>query len=211
MNEGRIKVRKRPERLRLVTGEGADEDLALEALHSKDALGVLCEKYIPRIYGFALRRTGDILDAEDLTSSVFEKVVANIERFDSSRASFATWVYRIALNTLNDYFRAKRRKKEISYELHEGSKELAIPDYDEAVNLRMDVLRFVGELPSKYREVIELRYFAGMKVGEIAGVLGISETAASKRILRGLERLRSSLSEAKGAASSSECHEAPQK
>ncbi len=210
MDDGRIKIRKRTERLWLVTDKGADEALAREALRSKDALGALCERYISRIYGFVLRRTGDIQDAEDLTLSVFEKVVANIEKFDSSRASFSTWIYRIALNTLNDYFRAKKRKRDFFYDFQGSSKEHAVPALDDGVNMKMDILRLVGELPAKYREVIELRYFAGLKVGEIAEILRISETAASKRILRGLERLRLSLSGEKKANTVGECHEVPQ-
>ncbi|GEM_PF-373583 len=210
MRANRINLGKSSWRLRLVKDEESDEFLAREAVWSKEALGILCEKYIPRIYGFALRRTGDISDAEDITSSVFEKVVANIHGYDASKASFATWIYRIALNTVNDYFRARKRKMEISCDQHEGSFGLALAGVDEVVSSRVDILGLIGSLPSKYREALELRYFAGLRVGEIAQVLGISETAASKRILRGLERIRASFSEEIGEGTASEVNKAPQ-
>lgn len=60
----------------------------------------------------------------------------------------------------------------------------------ERVDLHIALLDLLQQLPAKYREAIALRYFARMRVLEVARALDITESAASKRILRGLEELR---------------------
>ena len=169
-----------------------EDDLAKEALESPEALERLCELYIPKIYGYVLRRVGTVADAEDITSTVFEKVIANLGAFDANRASFATWIYRISTNCLTDFYRARGRKRETPLEDGgvgtgvEGAGGDEIEEFDSHVAL----VDLIGRLPRRYQEALALRYFAEMSVGEVAGALEITETAASKRILRGLEGLR---------------------
>ena len=59
-----------------------------------------------------MKRVGNVQDAEDITSIVFEKVVSNLASFDESRASFTTWIYRIAMNSVTDFYRSRGRRKE---------------------------------------------------------------------------------------------------
>lgn len=169
--------------------KGAPEELVREALTSPRALEELCDHYMPKIYNYVLKRVGRVPDAEDITSTVFEKALSNLESYDSDKASFSTWLYRIATNCLTDYYRSRSRRKEAPLEegLTEGtggSESLS------RVELHLDLLELMEELPPKYREALGLRYFAGMRVLEVAETLDITESAASKRILRGLDELR---------------------
>lgn len=194
MREERIKgPEEKAIRFTVIPGELRPEDtLAKEALASPEALERLCDLYIPKIYGYVLRRVGTVADAEDITSTVFEKVIANLGAFDENRASFATWIYRISTNCLTDFYRARGRKRETSLEeAHSGtSLEYASGGDFEGLHSYMALVELMGRLPRKYQEALALRYFAGMSVGEVADTLEITETAASKRILRGLEGLR---------------------
>jgi RNA polymerase sigma-70 factor (ECF subfamily) len=192
MGDGRIqqpKKRSRAPKVRPGRG-GYPDNLVSEALTSPEALEELCDHYVPRIYNFVLRRVGRVQDAEDITSIVFEKVILNLRSFDESRASFSTWIYRIATNCVTDYYRSKGRKRESSLDdeamglRHPGDAGLQSADLHVAL---LDLLR---QLPPRYREAVALRYFAGMRVQEVAETLGITESAASKRILRGLDELR---------------------
>jgi RNA polymerase sigma-70 factor, ECF subfamily len=136
-----------------------------------------------------LRRVGRVQDAEDITSTVFEKMLANLDTFDPGKASFSTWLYRIALNCITDHWRARGRKKESFMEdelFAAGVSDGGIERLDAYVAL-VELLR---TLPTKYQEAVTLRYFGEMSVAEVARALGITETAASKRILRGLDELR---------------------
>lgn len=164
--------------------------LVSEAVSSPEALEELCDLYIPKIYGYVLKRVGKVPEAEDITSTVFEKVLVNLRSFDGNKASFSTWIYRIAMNCITDYYRVRGRKKELSIEDDPSSRALTADSGLERLDTYMVLVEMLRELPSKYQEALTLRYFGGMSVLEVAEVLDISETAASKRILRGLDRLR---------------------
>ena len=61
-----------------------------------------------RVYNYAYYSLLNSAEAEDVTSAVFVKVVANIDKYDASRASFGTWITRIAHNVLVDYHRTRK-------------------------------------------------------------------------------------------------------
>jgi RNA polymerase sigma-70 factor (ECF subfamily) len=193
MGDGRIQQqRKRSRALKVIPGraEGPPDHLVSEALTSPEALEELCDYYIPRIYNFVLRRIGAVEDAEDVTSIVFEKVILNLGSFDESRAAFSTWIYRIATNCVTDFYRSRGRRRESSLEGEANSARLAGDSGLQGADLHIALLDLLGQLAPRYREAVALRYFAGMRVQEVAETLGISESAASKRILRGLDELK---------------------
>lgn len=190
MPDGRIHETKgKTAKLSVVPDElGLPESLVKRAADDPEALEKLCELYVPKIYSYVLKRVGRVHDAEDITSTVFEKVLLNLDTFDRSRASFSTWIYRITLNCVTDYYRSRGRKREAS--LEETSAAVADDPDVERLELYMAVVELLQRLPVKYQEALTLRYFGEMRIMEVARVLGISETAASKRVLRGLAELR---------------------
>lgn len=188
MEQGRIQQPGKRPGLRIVRGEGGVEALVAEALESREALEELCGLYMTRIYNYVLKRVGMVQDAEDVTATVFEKVVVNLTSFNPAKASFSTWIYRIATNCVTDHYRSRGRRRESALE------DESMPDQWEAgferKDLYLGLLELLRKLPPKYREALALRYFANMRVQEVAETLGITESAASKRVLRGLEELR---------------------
>jgi RNA polymerase sigma-70 factor, ECF subfamily len=189
MSNGRIQPRKGTRRLRLIEGQaGVSGVLVREAMTSPDALEQVCDHYVPRIYNFILKRVGSVQDAEDLTSTVFEKVVVNLSTFDETKASFTTWIYRIATNCVTDFYRSRGRRRE-SY-LEDIEAEGGTAGEMDRADLYLVLLEMLKQLPVKYQEAVTLRYFGGLRVQEVADSLGITESAASKRILRGLDELK---------------------
>jgi RNA polymerase sigma-70 factor (ECF subfamily) len=192
MGDGRIyQSRKRQHDLRVVPGGAGefDETRAPEAADSPEALEQLFAAYAPRIYNYILKRVGRVEDAEDLTSVVFEKVVLNVHAFDGRKASFSTWIYRIATNCLTDFYRSRARRRETYLEDERPSEQVGGSDI-ERIDLYVVLLDLLDRLPARYREAVALRYFGGLRVQEVASALKITESAASKRILRGLDELR---------------------
>ena len=178
-------------RLAVIHGEReVTESLVHEASDSPEALEQLCDLYVPKIYSYVLRRVGRVEDAEDVTSTVFEKVLVNLDSYDGSKASFATWIYRIALNCITDFYRSRGRRKEDATDDSILRTRSGGDSGIERLDSYISVVELLGRLPPKYQEAVTLRYFAGMRVIEVAETLGITETAASKRILRGLDELR---------------------
>src|SRR5665647_2431544 len=82
-----------------------ETDLIEEAKTSPEAFGVLFERYYAKIFKYAMRTLGNRQDAGDITSLTFEKAIKHIGQYDAQRGSFATWLYRIAFNTVMDYYR----------------------------------------------------------------------------------------------------------
>ena len=82
--------------------------------------------YKNKVFGYIFNRIHDHAVAEELTSDVFVKVVANIEHFDPEKASVSTWVFVITRNTLIEHFRKRRDAEDID--------ELEIPMTDEPID-----------------------------------------------------------------------------
>ncbi len=160
-----------------------------EALTSPQALEDLCRKYMPRIHNYVLKRVGNVEESEDLTSTVFEKMIEGLEGYDAERASFATWLYRIALNAINDHYRKRGSRTEQDLEpladnLH-YSEESDVPRLERYLVL-VDLLE---GLPQRTQEVLTLRFFEDMSLEEISEIVDISQKAVSKRVIRGLKEL----------------------
>ncbi|RAW01534.1 RNA polymerase sigma factor [Pseudochryseolinea flava] len=80
---------------------------------SKDALNKLIEGHQSYIFNVALKYFNHIADAEDATQEVLIKVIANLGTFDSAKAQFRTWLYRI---TVNHFLNTKKGPLELRYE-----------------------------------------------------------------------------------------------
>ena len=83
----------------------------------------LYENYHGKVFGYLLERTGNREDAEDLCSTVFEKLCRVLLTYDREKASLSTWVYTVTRNTCLDYCR-RRRPSEILPEEPEAGEDL---------------------------------------------------------------------------------------
>lgn len=127
------------------------------------------EEFFPKIYNYIYYQIHDYAVCDDLVSSVFIKVVENIERFDEGKASFSTWIYTIARNTLIDYYRKAKTESDIEDYADTVKFSLSFEDayreYTEDCHGSTDALMEI--LNEKERSVIYLRYFEGLSFVEI--------------------------------------------
>ena len=154
------------------------------------ALGVLYDRYAGLVYGTGTRFLGDWGLAEDLVQDVFTSVWRNAARFDPSRASFATWVYRITRNRATDLIR--RRKARVRTVGGDSLPEPGEPDPTGEISRGFDVAAALSRLTPAHRELLVLAYFDGLSQREISTrtntPLGTvkSRTTAAMRTLRDL-------------------------
>ena len=152
------------------------------------ALGRLYDRYAGLIFGAGTRYLGDRGMAEDLVQDVFLSVWRNAASFDPSRASFATWVYRITRNRATDLIR--RRKARVRTVGADLSPEHGEPDPSGRLSRGFDVAAALSRLSPTYREVLTLAYFEGLSQREISARTGTplgtvkSRTTAAMRALR---------------------------
>jgi RNA polymerase sigma-70 factor (ECF subfamily) len=145
----------------------------------------------PLVYAYFARRTDRSADAEDLTARVFERVVMRLSAYEADKGTVKTWVLTMARNILIDELR--RRRPEAGADEREEllADASLVPsrgvDQDEAATIVRDLL---AQVPAQTREIFALRYADGMRHGEIADLLGLSEAAVKQRVSRVMRLLR---------------------
>ena len=156
--------------------------------------------YYKPIFGYIFRRTGNFDDTADITADTFFKAFTHIRNFSYKGISIKVWLYRIATNEVNQFYRQKQKHSSLFDRLDSESitmlKNYMNQDREELeAELQkhsqfMEVLHALKTLKSKYQEVISLRYFEGKTNKEIVQILGIQEGTVKSLISRGLEKLR---------------------
>jgi len=179
-----------------------EEELVKRAQKDPDAFAKLYDQYYPRIFGYVLRRTANLEAAQDITSETFLKALGKLWQFQWRNVSFSSWLYKIATNEINQYFRKAEYKKSVSLEeLQERGFELLSPhdpeneliEAQEKLKQHQDFLEIqkkITKLPAKYQEVIALRFFEKEQIGKIAEILGKKEGTIKSLLHRAVEKLR---------------------
>jgi len=168
--------------------EQAEERLLVEAAQKDPArFAEVYEINFERVYGFVARRVGDRDAAEDLTSEVFHKALANLRRFEWRGVPFAGWLLRIAANAIAD--RASRTGRELAMDDPPEVEDHAGVDLEE-VERRARLFCLVERLPADQRRVIAMRFAEEKSIREIAETLGRTEGAVKQLQFRGLSSLR---------------------
>lgn len=144
------------------------------------------------MYAFVARRVGDRDAAEDLTSEVFHKALANLGRFEWRGVPFAAWLLRMAANAIAD--RTQRAGKELVVDdpPQVAADATSLVDLEE-VEQRARLFRLVEQLPEDQRRVIAMRFAEEKSIREIAEVLGRTEGAVKQLQFRGLQSLRAQI------------------
>lgn len=157
---------------------GFDEHAVVEAAKAGEhsALTTLYEFYFPRVYRFVAARLGGGEDAEDVTEEIFLKVINNIGSFTWRGLPFGAWLFRIARNEVVSHTRRQRYRSataQLDEQIRDDSQD-HVADVERQSQL--DMVREAAEkLPEAQRQVIALRFGAGLSVAETASTLGKSE------------------------------------
>ncbi len=148
------------------------------------AFETLVRRYQQVLFTVALKLTGNVEDARDVTQNAFVRAYLKLDTYDPSR-KFFSWLYRIAVNeSLNA--RRGRRSHEPLEERIEADKE---SDPVERLETSGRVHAGLMALSKEYREVIVMRYFADLSYEEIAEAIGIPEKTVKSRLFSARQRL----------------------
>lgn len=158
------------------------------------------QQYYHPIFGYIFRRTGNFDDAADIAAETFLNAFRHIHRFTYRGISIKVWLYRIAANETNLYYR-HRRKQNNFMSLQEAESTQILSQYlkdDRAVletelachQQFLTIVHCLKELPVKYQEVLSLRYFEGKDIREISEIMALKEGTIKSLLSRGLDKLR---------------------
>ena len=137
-----------------------------------DAFTEFYRVYLPKVFRYISYKVSDVHLAEDLTSTVFEKALTKFKSYDEKKVAFATWVFRIARNTVIDHFRVSSRQRTVTLD------EMTAEPPAEAAHLterEVDVLRLMGN---------------GDANKIIAGTLGITLDTTKKHVRNVIDKLQ---------------------
>ena len=180
-------------------GGPADEAL-VERLRGgdADAGGQLVRRYDGLLLGYLRRLAGSEHLAEELHQATWLSVLENLDKFDprSAAGGFKAWLFRIATNKANDWWRRSGREQAAK-----GGLKLVVDAYAEAQDrpeADEQVARLreaIGKLPDAQREVLLLRYYSGLKFVDIAATLGCPLNTALGRMHKAMNKLKQMMEE----------------
>ena len=170
--------------------------LAKRAITDEEAFEELYEYFFPRVYNFIFARLKNSADADDVTSITFVKMNENLESYDSERAAFSTWLFRIANNALIDHTRHSNISHETEWDefLDPAAPEREEPE-QQMINSETSrgLLTALDKLNERERRIIELRYWGEQDTRTIAEIMSMSESNVRVTLHRAIGKLKNIL------------------
>jgi RNA polymerase sigma-70 factor (ECF subfamily) len=158
-------------------------------LNTPQGFEELYRNTFPRVYAYVASLLRDRSAAEDVTALAFERAYRKRTRFSARRGSPEAWVFGIARNAALDELRKLKRRAHLESE----PVDVWSPGPDEQAERafqREEVRAALASLDPRDRDLVALKFAGGLSNGEIARVLGISETNVGSRLYRAVEKLR---------------------
>jgi len=183
-------------RVDLANSETDLDILIKDACSDREAFARLYRMYYEIVFRYCCRRLFNRHAAEDVTSTVFFRVMSTISTFEGNSNGFRNWLYRIATNAVNDHLKtAKRRAETITNAAQEHNRGFAfVTESDNELQKKnLAVKQAILGLKPQYQTVITLRYFEKMKLIEIAEILGQNPATIRSQLARALIKLQKEL------------------
>jgi RNA polymerase sigma-70 factor (ECF subfamily) len=189
-----------------------EKEIIRRAKDDPEAFGAIFDEYHDAIFGYVLRRVGNVYASREITSETFFRALDRLWQFRWRNISISSWLYRIATNEINQHF---RREKRAPYSLNflfeeKGFEPVGNPGLlEEFIEQERELARaeewqrvrgFIEKLPEKYQEVVTLRYFENKTISEIAGILDKKEGTVKSLLSRAVVKLKSERNPGAGEA-----------
>lgn len=159
-----------------------------------DSFGALYDLYADKIYKYIYYRTNHKETAEDITSLSFIKALENLASFRPEKGSFSSWLYRIAHNSVIDYYRGEKPSAVLLDEtlpLADGKDIESDIDKD---YLAGEAKKYLDSLSQTQREIVIMRVWDELSYKEIAEIIGKSEENCKVIFSRAIASLRGRVS-----------------
>jgi RNA polymerase sigma-70 factor, ECF subfamily len=172
--------------------ERDDASIVLAAQEDTAAFGDLYDRYLDRIYRYVRSRVPSRDEAADLTQEIFLRALDALPAYQDRGLPFAAWLFRIARNAVTDAYR--RRRRDWSIDALPAWLSSADGNAPDDAALRREALEqlaaLIARLDPAKRDLLALRFAAGLTAAEIALITGRSEAAVKKQMSRTLNHLK---------------------
>lgn len=168
-------------------------DLIILAKKDSNYFAPIYKKYHEKIFRFVYQRMDNQEDAADITSQVFLKALINLNKYEFRGYPFSSWLYKIALNEVNQHYRKTKNKRMVNVE--EANIKDIIEEVGDLFNegKREKLLKSLSCLDEDKLTLIEMRFFEKRAFKEIGEVLGITENNAKVRTYRVLKEMKKNM------------------
>jgi RNA polymerase sigma-70 factor, ECF subfamily len=173
--------------------------LLLARKGNEDAFQRLYREIYDPVAAYVNRRVVNSADAEDIIADVFGKFLMRLDRYDGVKGSVLTWIVSMARHAVIDHHRRVSPATVDSDEMAEllaGQRPGALQALIQEEDLHR-VLALLQKQPPLIREMFDLRFGQGLRVKEVAVVVGISQDAAKQRFARTLKQFQVELTDEK--------------
>lgn len=152
------------------------------------------QEYAPALYRFAFYQLHDAAAAEDLVAEVMSRMIARINTFVPGEATLQAWLFRIARNLIADYYRARKRRPQVSLEGWLDAEPASEPGRDDAsldtVLTRDELQAGLDAITDEQRQVVLLHVIEGWELPQVAHLLDRSLASVKSLYYRGVSSLR---------------------
>ncbi len=156
------------------------------------AFGQIYDDFAQKIFRYLKLKVSTQEQAEDLLQETFIKAWQGLPKFKSQHGNFSAWLYKIATNAVNDYYRKVYRRPQL-VELEQDA-DIKVPQNEiDAVDQQLQrefLKKGLTALPLSYQQVLELRFIQDFSVKETAEILGKSQISVRITQHRALKKLR---------------------
>jgi RNA polymerase sigma-70 factor (ECF subfamily) len=163
-----------------------------------EAFGRLFDHYAEQVYRYVASRVHRPADAEDLTQTVFVKALEALPRYEARGVPFGGWLFRLARNTVIDFVRTRHDHPDIDSLVERAATDRGPDDLALTKQRIEEMARALDDLTDEQREVIALRFFAGLSAREAAAAMGKQEGTIRGLQFRAVAALRRRLDSAEG-------------
>ena len=151
-----------------------------------------CNEFLEKIYYFCLKKTGDVLSAEDLSSEISAEIFSALHK-DMLPEHFEAWVWQIARNRFARWVRQKKINGAEIFD-EEVVAQVAVEDNVEDAVLRpeeiQELRRELSLLTKEYRELLVAYYVKNQRIATIAQTLSVPEGTVKTRLAKAREKLK---------------------
>lgn len=173
----------------------SDEELMMRIKNGDTiAADIIIKKYYDEIYGFISRKIGNNVEAQDVAQIVFIKLINNIDSY-KEQGKFRNYLFKMAVNASNDYFRKISNHSSI-----DESSKLASTDKTPIEELehteRVELIKYgLNSLPEYQRDVIIMKIYHDLKFNDISQIMKSNLSSTKSRYQQGIKKLKGILKE----------------
>lgn len=149
----------------------------------------LYAKYYEQILKFVFKRMDNLDDTREVTSIIFSKALSNIKKYNDNGYPFSSWLFRIALNEITQFYRDSKKMRSVSLD-EDGIKYIAEETggyKKELIAVLKKALHYLNDMDML---LIELRFFEERPFSEVGEIIGITENNAKVKTYRAIDRLK---------------------